>query len=164
VASHPSDSEVQRRAEPELVRAVATALGIPLAMHSLKLVGGGVVQLDGYNQERRVACEAFARIGPLKAGQKRKLGNDILKLLLVERRMSGTWRKVLVIAGEDALASLSGASWQAQAVSEFGVEVFHVPLAAALVAEIKAGQVRQVMTNSIRAEVGPSAATDRGDM
>jgi hypothetical protein len=147
VANHPSNSDVQQRAEPELVRAVATFLGVKLQRETVKLDGGGVVQIDGYNRQHRIACEAFARIGRLNPGQKRKLGNDILKLLLVERRMGGDWRKVLVLAGEDALASLSGDSWHAQAVTEFGVKVYRVPLGAALAAEIVSVQARQVMAN-----------------
>ncbi len=147
MAAHPSDSEVQRRAEPELIRAVAMTLNVPLSKQTLKLAGGCTVQIDGYNQEQKVACEAFARIGALKPGQKRKLGNDILKLMLIERKMGGVWRKVLVIAGEDALASLTNGSWQAQAVREFGIEVYRVPLAAALADEIVAVQAQQVMIN-----------------
>ncbi len=83
----------------------------------------------------------------MKPGQKRKLGNDILKLILVERRMGGTWRKILVVAGEEARASLSGGSWQALAVGEFGIEVIHASLDVALSAEILAAEGLQVMTN-----------------
>lgn len=148
MAAHPSDSEVQRRAERVLVQAVADRLGIALSKQSLKLPGGAEVQLDGCNQEKRLACEAFARQGEMKSGQKRKLGNDILKLILVERRMGGKWRKILVVAGEGARASLSGGSWQALAVGEFGIEVIHVSLDEALSAEIMSAESLQVMTNA----------------
>lgn len=149
MAVHPSDSEVQRRAEPELIRAVAETIGVELTRQTLRLPVGGTVQIDGCNVDQKVACEAFARIGVLNSGQKRKLGNDILKLLLVERCFGGSWRKVLVIAGDDALASLTGGSWQAQALREFGFEVFRVPLSQALAAEIVAVQSQQVMTNVV---------------
>jgi hypothetical protein len=52
------------------------------------------------------------------------LGNDILKLLFGERRLGGVWQKVLGIAGGDAPAPLTGESWQAHAIREFGIEVF----------------------------------------
>jgi hypothetical protein len=147
VAAHPSDSEVQRRAELVLVKAVADRLGVALEKKTLNLPGGATVQLDGCNQAERVACEAFARQGEMNPGQKRKLGNDILKLLLVERRLGGAWRKIVVVANPGARASLSGGSWQSLAVSEFGIEVLYAPLDAALSTEILAAQGLQVMTN-----------------
>ena len=147
VAAHPSDSEVQRHAESVLVQAVAAKLSVALSKQTLKLPGGATVQLDGCNREERVACEAFARQGDMKSGQKRKLGNDILKLILVERRMGGAWRKILVVAGEGARASLSGGSWQALAVSEFGIDVLHAPFDAAISAEVLTAEKLQVMTN-----------------
>ena len=52
--------------------------------------------------------------------------------------------------GEDARASLTGASWHAQAASEFGIEVLYVPLDAALSDEIVAAQALQGMTNITR--------------
>lgn len=148
MSAHPSDSEVQRRAEPLLVQAVARRLGVALSKQTLKLPGGASVQLDGCNQDACVACEAFARQGDMKPGQNRKLGNDILKLLLVERCLGGTWRKVLVVAGAGASASLSGGSWQALAVREFGIEVLRAPLDAVLSAELLAAESLQRMVNA----------------
>ena len=158
---HPSASAAQAAAESELIRTASVTLGAPLERRRLRLPGGGVVELDGFNPEQRIACEAFARIGPLKAGQKRKLGNDILKLLLLERRMGGQWRKILVLAGEQALASLSRGSWQAQAVVEFGVEILLIRLDEAAVAGIQTAQTRQVMINP--AASVPATGTSSAD-
>lgn len=135
------------RAEAELVKAASKSLGIVLRPQRLEFDGGGVVEVDGCNVEFRVVCEAFARIGRLKSGQRQKLGNDILKMLLVERRMGGHWRKVLLLAGEDCRRLLSGQSWQAQAVRDFGIELCQIELGHQLYAEVVLAQGRQVMTN-----------------
>lgn len=152
MASHPSDSDVQRRAESELVSALAATLNLELVNSRLSLDDCSV-QIDGLNEGKRVACEAFARLGALKPGQKRKLGSDILKLLMLERVKGGEWRKILVVAGEETAAWLSGGSWQARAVREFSVEVFRVPLERALATELLNRQVAQVMMNAVRPDV-----------
>lgn len=152
MAKHPSDSDVQLRAESELVRALATTLKFELVSSQLVL-DDCRIQIDGLNEKRRVACEAFARLGELKAGQKRKLGSDILKLLMLERVKGGEWRKILVVAGEETAAWLSGSSWQARAVREFSIEVFRVPLERALATALRNRQEDQVMMNAVRPDV-----------
>ena len=115
---------------------------------TLNLPGGATVQLDGCNQAEKVACEAFARQGKMNPGQKRKLGNDILKLLLVERRLGGAWRKILVVAGPGwrrrcHCRADRGSLWR----SASSALKFSPPLDAALSTEILAAQGLQVMTN-----------------
>jgi hypothetical protein len=140
---HPSDSLLQQQTETILVKWVAATISVPLAKKRLKLPDGSVVEIDGFNAEQKVVCEAFAHLGKLKAGQHRKLGNDILKLVFLERKLGPRCRKILVVADEDVRAALKGSSWHAAAVREFGVEVLHGPLEAGHVAEIVAAQVRQ---------------------
>ena len=108
---------------------------------------GCSVQVDGWNGEHQVVCEAFARFGDLKAGQKRKLSTDILKLVLLQQAGVGVRRKILVVAGEKTVAWLCGGCWQARAVHAFGIEVFHVPLERAVAAEVLKSQAQQVMIN-----------------
>jgi hypothetical protein len=66
----------------------------------------------------------------------------------MERIMKTNVRKIIVLAGEDAWASLSGLSWQAAAVREFGIELFRVPLGAAEIVDIRAAQAQQHMQNA----------------
>ena len=75
--------------------------------------------------------------------------------------MGGQWRKILVLAGEQALASLSRGSWQAQAVVEFGVEILLIRLDEAAVAGIQTAQTRQVMINP--AASVPATGTSAAD-
>lgn len=147
MSQHPSDSGTQRAAEHELIRAMSRQINIELTPQSIRVAESATVQIDGYNANELVACEAFARIGKMNAGQRRKLGNDILKLLLLERHLGTSIRKIIVLAGDDALASLSGKSWQAAAVREFGIEVFQTALAEATRIDLGAAQMRQVMVN-----------------
>ena len=148
MSDHPSDSATQRAAENELIRAVSRKINIELTPKTIRVAESASVQIDGFNANELVACEAFSRIGKMNAGQKRKLGNDILKLLLLERHLQIPIRKLIVLAGDDALASLTGKSWQAAAVREFGVEVFQIELSDATRIDLGAAQVRQVMVNS----------------
>lgn len=62
--------------------ALAGQLGVRLERQPAEL---GAIRLDGY-------CGRLpaAHVGPCKAGQKRKLARDMMKLLLAERRLGVT--------------------------------------------------------------------------
>jgi len=142
MSDHPSDSEAQRRVERLLVDGVAREIGIPLAGETVPLEGS-TVQIDGMSREHRVLCEAFAHVGTLKAGQKRKLGNDVLKLLYAERCLTGTWRKVLAVPKGSAAVSAGPGGWQAHALSMFNIDIVPVELGAEIMIELKEAQLRQ---------------------
>jgi hypothetical protein len=131
-----------------MVAALASLLHSELAPRSIKLENGCKVQVDGFSESPPVLCESFARLTALKAGQKRKLGNDVLKLLLIERALAGNqWRKILAVASEEVHGWLTGNSWQAAALREFGVEVVQVPISPELAGLIANAQAEQVMVN-----------------
>lgn len=129
MTDHPSASSAQQAAEVELVQGVAEDLGVSLSSATLSLADGVTVEFDGYSETDRVLCEAFARVGSLKAGQKRKLTADVLKLVLAGRLLGGAWRKIIVVSSSAAQSWLLGRSWQALAVREFGIEVSCIELA-----------------------------------
>ena len=148
MTSHPSSSRAQQRAEAELVASVGDSIGVTLAPASLRIGSDATIQVDGYSEASRVMCEAYARIGHLKAGHKRKLTTDLFKLVLAERLLGGEWRKIVAVSGKDSHIWLTGSSWQALAVREFGIEVRRLELTDETEAAILAAQSDQRMTNA----------------
>lgn len=145
---HPSDSKIQTDiAETEIILAVSRLIKIELTPQTICVGESSTVQIDGYNASESVVCEAYARIGKLNSGQERKLGNDILKLIFLERRLGSSLRKIIAIVGDDALAWLSGKSWHAAACREFGIEVLQVTLSESTKSDLEEAQLRQVMVN-----------------
>jgi hypothetical protein len=117
---HNSDSTHQQQFEKELIGQCACRLSAALISKELTLKSGTKVQIDGFNEKNRILCEAFARIGNMKPGQKRKLGSDILKLIFVERTLGGQWRKIICVSADShAEKYLKGHSWIGQIVREF---------------------------------------------
>lgn len=106
-------------------------------------IGGSKVEIDGFYESHRVACEAYAHVGPLKFGQSRKLATDVLKLAMVDKHLGQGCRKIIVVAGTEAYAWLTGKCWQAGAVREFGIEVMRVELPPNIHAKVLATQALQ---------------------
>jgi hypothetical protein len=142
ISEHPSTSTIQCSAEAALVAGVSAVIGVPLTKAVLA-VGDCKVELDGYNAAHGIACEAYAHVGELKAGQSRKLATDILKLALVGSHLGQACRKILVIAGAEAEAWLKSKCWQAGAAKHFSIEVMRIELSADMHREVVAAQVRQ---------------------
>ena len=147
MSDHPSTSSAQQLAEAELVQGLARELDVSLSRKTLPLSDEATVKLDGYSEVDRVLCEAFARLRSPKAGQKRKLSTDILKLTLAGRVLEGSWRKVIVVACPEVHAWLTGRSWQALAAREFNIEVRIVPLSDETACAVRKAQGQQAMVN-----------------
>ena len=148
MTSHPSSSRAQQLAEVELVESVSDSIGVTLAPASLRIGSDATIQVDGYSETGRVICEAYVRMGQLKAGHKRKLTTDLFKLVLAERLLEGDWRKIVVVSGKESHIWLTGSSWQALAAQEFGIEVRRMELADKTEATVLAAQSDQRMTNA----------------
>jgi hypothetical protein len=141
-----SDSAVQREAEPIILARAAALLGVrSLAPGRFPLANGVEVHVDGVSPDGRVFIEAYARQGPLKGAQLKKIGQDILKLSLVRRTAETEVRTVIVLASEEAKQSIRG--WLRHATEVLGIEIVVVEISDALRAGIKAAQARQVMVN-----------------
>ena len=102
---------------------------------------------DGVDMERRTLVEAYAHIGKLKGAQLHKVKGDILKLILLERKLGGIWRKILCFADESEAETARGKSWIAEAVREFEIEVVVTPLPSSLAGRVTEAQSRQRMVN-----------------
>jgi hypothetical protein len=137
---HPSSSAVQQATEPALLEKAEQHLGvrfsdIPPCLHGLKLDGFA----DG---DMPVCVEVFARVGPCKAGQKRKLSRDMTKLLLAERRLGKPCRKVIVVLDTAAVGHLTD-GWDGEFAREFEIELLVVEFGEAIRNAVQAAQERQ---------------------
>jgi len=145
--THLSDSSEQSTAEFELVRQLAADLGVSLQTRPIELKEGVRVNIVGVNQEHRILCEVYAHIGPTRGGQPHKIAKDILKLIAVEKRQPGPWRKILCFADQGAAECVEGSSWLATVCRDFGVVVRIFSLPPDLHEAVVEAQRRQVMVN-----------------
>ncbi len=146
---HESDSHEQRRAEPLILAGVSAAVGVELRPRSLRLDGGARVDVDGVATDESVLVEIFAHQGPLKGGQLHKVARDALKLITLARSQERS-RLIIAFGDSDAAACVSGASWLAEALRVWHVEVLVLVLDDDVRAGLRAAQARQVMVNPLR--------------
>ncbi len=145
--AHASDSSAQRGAESVALTRLGEALGCALVSRRLDLGAGTYVQIDGYNAEHRILCEVYSRVGPIKGSQPDKLASDVLKLGFVERRLGGSWRKILCFVDPAPAKLLQGKAWLAAATSDAGVEFFVVSLPQHICDGIVSAQIKQMMVS-----------------
>lgn len=69
-------------------------LGYPVERNVKVILSEGVhIEPDLYSKENKTVCEIFAHIDSLKVGRQHKISQDILKMLLLEKSMSVTYRR-----------------------------------------------------------------------
>lgn len=136
---HLSSSLVQREAELEIVTRVGNQLGVDLAKRRVTY-HDSVMEPDGVAPDDSVFVEVFARIGPFKSGQLRKVATDALKLIaLQDSHPTATF--VLAFADQAAADSLAG--WQLAVLERHGIQRIVVTLPAALRQKLLAAQASQ---------------------
>lgn len=147
-SEHLSDSSVQRLAEATIIAALAHSIGLELLANPgrITLAGDVWVEVDARSPDSSVFVEAYARQGSLKGAQLKKIGQDILKLALLQREASfADTRAIIAFASDEARDSVRG--WLRRAADAFGVELLVVPISEDLRNEILSAQRRQVMVN-----------------
>lgn len=115
---------MQRRAETEIVAALAAAQGLKLLPKAgrVTLTGGVWVEVDARSEDGSVFVEAYARQGQLKGAQLKKIGQDVLKLALLKREADyAETRAIIAFASQDACNSVRG--WLRRAAEAFAVEL-----------------------------------------
>ena len=137
------DSAEHRSAEAEMLAVFGARLGVTLAGKTYPIPGGAKLQIDGVSERPPILCEACAHQGSPKAGQKRKIIADAFKLVYADKLLGRTFRKVILLADEDAAAAFKGQTWVAAAFERLGVEGAVVNLLAETRAGLQAAQVRQ---------------------
>jgi hypothetical protein len=147
---HASDSSEQQKAEVVALGLANEKLSVTLHRDRLTFPRGVCIDVDGIDHERRVLCEVYCRLGILKPAHKHKVASDMLKLILAERELGGTWRKVICLVDDEAFRTISGRSWLKAVADRFGVELITVALPADVRALVKAAQGRQLMQNAVQ--------------
>lgn len=146
---HSSSSDEQQLAEPFMLQALNTKLGLNLKSVHLPLNDGVKVQLDGLDEERNVVCEIYARVGELKGSQPDKIASDILKMHFYEIFSGCAVRKIMCFSNEAAARKLVGRSWLASAAKVFNVEIHIIELPPEIRERIVTAQRRQKMVNGM---------------
>lgn len=130
-----------------MLQLLGERVGTKLETRRVRLSPGVWVDVDGASDDPPILCEAFAHQGSAKAGQSRKIGQDILKLLLLRRvaEESGTPlpRLILLFADPAAAQACGSRSWKGEAVRRFGIQVELVDLPPDLHDRVLQAQERQ---------------------
>jgi hypothetical protein len=144
--AHRSDSTPQRDAEPIILAALSSELGVDLAPRRLQLPSGAYCDVDGVSPDEQVLVEAFARQSKLKGGQRGKIARDALKLMTLREHRPGA-RLILALADRNIVQSLTAKSWLAEALRTFNIQVLYVEIPADARDKVAAAEIRQVMVN-----------------
>lgn len=145
-----SKSDEQQKAEIGIGNCVEKELSCPLKRNERVVLSEGVhIVPDLYSEKDRIVGKIFAHIGSLKVGQKHKLSQDILKILLLEKIKGIKYRKVLVIVDDKIEEYFKGKSFIAESIRQFGIEIKKVDISEKNYKEIMNAQKRQVMVNNI---------------
>ena len=145
---HPSTSTEQQSAETYLIAALEKEIRVPLKPAKLVLKSGSTVQVDGVNKNKKILCEIYARIDKLKGSQPDKVASDILKMILVEKSLGGSWEKHYCFASQEAASYLKGKSWLANVASELGIKIHIYELPEQVANSVIKAQNRQLMVNN----------------
>ena len=144
-----SSSHEQQNAEVYIASAVEEWLGCPVARNAKVVLADGVhIEPDLYSEPEKIICEIYAHIGSLKVGQQHKISQDILKMLLLEKSKSATYRKVIVVVDDKVEKYLNGKSFIAESIRQFGIEIKRINLSEELYNIISNAQARQTMINA----------------
>jgi hypothetical protein len=119
-------SDVQQAAEEE-IRKLLRRQYPRLTKCFVPLKDGSKVEVDACDQSHNIFIEIFARQGPVKDGQNKKIARDILKLLLLKYDFDPTLVTVGLAYANPAVHSfLTSDSWQGAAVRMFGIKLFNL--------------------------------------
>lgn len=144
-----SSSHEQQNAEVYIASIVEKWIGCSVEKnHKIALDDGVYIEPDLYSEKDRIVCEIFAHIGLLKSGQQHKISQDILKMLLLEKSQSVTYRKIIVVVDDKVEKYLNGKSFIAESIRQFGIELKRINLSEDLYNMILNAQERQIMINT----------------
>ena len=151
VDSHKSSSHVQMQAEELLFQKVEDLLGVELEKNRKIYLADNAftyIQPDFYSEESRIIGEIFAHIGKPKKAQDNKIANDILKMLLLEKKINKKYRKIILVCDEEEQNKLQGLSALAESIRQFGVEILYIEIDENTRNQIIEAQKLQRMTNA----------------
>ena len=141
--NHKSDSTEQLEAEGVLFQLTEQWLGTKLQPNPHIMMGSTYMEPDFYSESEGIIGEIFAHFGKPRKPQNNKIANDMLRILLAERKMKKSFRKILVVCDETEENYLNGDNLIAQEIREFGFEVKRFELPVELKIKVMAAQRRQ---------------------
>lgn len=144
-----SNSEEQRSIENYVIREIERILGCPLERNvSAQLTDDIYINPDFYSNDHTIVGEIYAHVGALKVGQKRKISQDILKLLLLDKSKDVSYRKIITVVDDTVEKYLKGKSFIAESIRQFGIEIIRINLPDELYCTIQNAQLRQNLINN----------------
>lgn len=138
-----SCSDVQQNLEEEIFTSVEEWLGVKLQDDAKIYFDKAHIEPDFYNAEEKIVGEIFVHVGGLLEGQKRKVAQDVLKMLLLDKKHGCTYRKIFVVCDNVGMKFLTGDSWIAACIAEFGIEIKLIEISEERRAEVLNAQKRQ---------------------
>ncbi|MBR5596322.1 MAG: hypothetical protein IKW30_02825 [Lachnospiraceae bacterium] len=148
---HKSSAHVQMQAEKVLFDKVEDLLNVNLEKNKKIFLADNAftyIQPDFYSEKAQVIGEIFAHIGKPKKAQDNKIANDILKMLLLEKKTNKQYRKIIVVCDEEEQKKLKGLSALAESIRQFDVEIMYIELDDNTRKQIIEAQKLQRMTNA----------------
>lgn len=148
--SYKSSAHVQVQAEELLFYKVEDLLNVSLDKNKKIFLLDNVftyIQPDFYSEDECIIGEIFAHIGKPKKAQDNKIANDILKMLLLEKKTNKKYRKIIVVCDEKEQKKLQGLSALAESIRQFGIEIMYIEIDEKTRNQIIEAQKLQRMTN-----------------
>ena len=144
-----SNSEEQRSIESYVIQEIERILGCPLERNvSVQLADNIYINPDFYSNDQTIVGEIYAHVGTLKVGQQRKISQDILKLLLLDKSKDVSYRKIITVVDDAVEKNLRGKSFIAESIRQFGIEIIRINLPDELYSTIQNAQSRQNLINN----------------
>ena len=151
INSKKSSSIEQVKAEDIIFSLVEQKLGVLLEKNPVLYFSNNkssYIQPDFYSAQDQIVGEIFAHIGKPKPAQNKKIANDILKMLLLDKISKTVYRKILVVCDKEELKALQGQSALSESIRQFGIEVLFVEIDDKVKQQIVDAQSRQKMVNA----------------
>lgn len=138
-----SSSVEQQEAEKSIRGEISALLKVPVEWNKKIAISEGVsIEPDVYS-DAGIIGEIYAHIGQLKSGQQKKISQDILKMLLLEKVRDQTFDKYIFVIDEEVEEYLKGKSFIAKSVEQFEIRVHRVDISEEMRCNVLAAQKRQ---------------------
>ena len=146
-----SNSDEQQYAENVIFGELEKILGITLTKNPRIYLNENTkvhIQPDFYSEEESIVGEIFSHIGKYKGSQPRKIANDILKMVLLDKVKNKTHKKLFVVCRDEEKNVLeNSSSWLSECIRQFDIEVIKVDIPDIIKEQVLAAQKRQIMIN-----------------
>jgi len=145
-----SDSKVQLDMEKTVIEKLNKEYGYNLKPEEMVLEDGISVFLDGYDENEKIICEIYSKIGKLKGSQPDKVASDFLKMLLVEKAKGCQMKKIFCFVDGEAASKFinpNGKSWLNHAKEKLDIDIKVIELTSEERNEIENAQKNQNLLN-----------------